>query len=318
MQVTTEHIQPYDANRDAADVYALWQASLSSKWPLTQERLQKVLNGNEPQHFVARINGKVVGFVATLKRSYGTEKVGQLLALLIHPDMQRQGIGTALHEAAMEHFRSQDLQSARLGSVSPRFWCGAPDNLPGAVAFFQGRGWDLSSTVYDLSQDLTNYQTPERVIQRLQQEKVTIASAQSQNVTDVLAFEAKNFANWLPQYELCADLGDYRDLLVARDEDGRILGTLIMYSTVQSHPERTDLIWQDLLGENGGAMSAVGVAESERGRGIGIALVAGASEMLKERGVTNCFIDWVELTDFYAKLGYGKWRSYHPSVRNLS
>ncbi|GCE19269.1 GNAT family N-acetyltransferase [Dictyobacter kobayashii] len=316
MQVTTEHIQHYDANRDAADVYALWQAALSSVWPLTQPRLQKVLHGTEPQHFVARINGQIVGFVATFKRSYGAEKVGQLAALLIHPDAHRQGIGSALHDAALDHFRSSGLKSVRLGSVSPRFWCGVPDNLPAAMAFFQAKGWDLSATVYDLAQDLTAYRTPERIIERLNTEKITITSAKSQNVTDVLTFEAKHFANWLPQYEQCADLGDYRDLLVARDEDGRILGTLIMYSP-QSHPERTDMIWQDLLGETAGAMGAVGVAESERGRGIGLALVAGASEVLKERGVKNCFIDWVELTDFYAKVGYDKWRAYHPCVRDI-
>ena len=316
MQVTTEHIQPYDANNDVADVHALWQASLSSVWPINQERLQKVLAGPEPQHFVVRINGKIVGFVATSKHSKNSDKIGQLVALVVDPDVQRQGVGTALLETALNHFRENGIQSVRLGSVSPRFWCGVPDNLPAAQAFFQAKGWDLSATVYDLVQDLTEYKTPTRILQRVEKEKITISSAQHQNITDVLAFEAHNFANWLPQFERCADLGDFRDLLLAHNEAGEIIGTLIMYSE-QSHPDRADVIWQDLLGETAGAMAAVGVAESERGRGIGIALVAGASELLKERGVTNCFIDWVELTDFYAKLGYQKWRAYHPCVRTI-
>ncbi|GCE26895.1 GNAT family acetyltransferase [Dictyobacter alpinus] len=316
MQVTTEHIQPYDENNDLADVHALWQASLSSVWPINQERMQKVLAGPEPQHFVVRMNGHVVGFVATSKHSKASEKIGQLVALVVDPTLQRQGIGTALLDTALNHFREQDIKSVRLGSVSPRFWCGMPENLPAAQAFFQNKGWDLSATVYDLVQDLSDYKTPERILERIEKEKITISSAQQQNITDVLAFEARHFANWLPQYERCADLGDFRDLLVAHDESGEIIGTLIMYSE-QSHPERTDVIWQDLLGETTGAMAAVGVAESERGRGIGIALVAGASELLKERGVGNCFIDWVELTDFYAKVGYEKWRAYHPCVSSI-
>jgi beta-N-acetylhexosaminidase len=85
--------------------------------------------------------------------------------------------------------------------------------------------------------------------------------------------------------------------------------------TPQSHPERTDVIWQTLLGHEAGGIAAVGVAQTARGRGIGIAIVARASEILKEAGVHNCYIDWVELTDFYAKLGYEKWREYRTSVR---
>ncbi len=316
MQVTTEHIQPYDADRDLADVHRLWQAVFSSTWSLNQERLAKVLNGPEPQHFVARINGQLVGFVATLQSSQDTEKKGQLAALLVHPDMQRQGIGTALYDTAMTHFKTTGTNLVQLGSIIPRFWPGIPTHLSAAVAFFRDRGWKPDETVYDISQDLSNYQTPTNIIQRTESEHITITSATSQNVTDVLAFEAKEFPHWLPLYERCAALGDYRDLLAAREDDGRVVGTLIMYSPL-SHPKRADLIWQDILGENGGAIGAVGVDEQERGRGIGIALVAAASELQKQRNVQNCFIDWVVLTDFYAKVGYSKWREYFYYQRSI-
>jgi hypothetical protein len=42
-----------------------------------------------------------------------------------------------------------------------------------------------------------------------------------------------------------------------------------------------------------------------------------ASDVLKARGIKNCYIDWVELTDFYAKLGYAKWRSFATSKRQI-
>jgi beta-N-acetylhexosaminidase len=316
MQITTEHIQPYNADRDLADVHELWQTVFASTWSLNQERMAKILNGPGPQLFVARINGQLIGFVATLLSSNDTERKGQLAALLIHPDMQRQGIGTALHDTAMAHFKATGANVVQLGSIIPRFWPGIPTHLTAAVAFFQAQGWEPIETVYDLSQDLSNYQTAASIIQRTEREHITITSATNQNVTDVLAFEAKEFPHWLALYERCADLGDYRDLLAAREDDGRIVGTLITYSP-QSHPKRADLIWQDILGENGGAIGAVGVDEQERGRGIGIALVAAASELQKQRGVQNCFIDWVTLTDFYAKDGYGKWREYIYSQRTL-
>ncbi|GCF06490.1 GNAT family N-acetyltransferase [Dictyobacter arantiisoli] len=317
MQVTTENIQPYDVNRDAADVYTLWQAALGQTWPITQERLHKVLNGPEPHHFVARVNGEIVGFAATFKSIRDGERIGQLAALIVHPDKQRGGIGTALHDTALAHFQDVEVQDIQLGSITPRFWPGVPTNLPVAVAFFNARGWTTSETVYDLSQDLSTYRTPDAIVERVKKEGITITAATSQNVTDALAFEAKEFSGWLPLYERIADLGDYRDILIARDSDGTVLGTLIMYSAINSHPERIDLIWQGILGEDAGALGAVGVAESARNRGIGIALVAGASELLKSNNVKNSFIDWVTLTDFYAKVGYNKWRKYNYSRRNL-
>lgn len=316
MQVSTEHIQPYDDNRDAANVHALWQEVFAPSWSINQERLSKVLNGPEPQHFVARINRRIVGFAATLQSSKDGKKIGQLAALLVRPDMQRQGIGTALHATALAHLQTTGASVLQLGSIVPRFWPGIPTGLPEAIAFFKARGWESSETVYDLVQDLSNYQTPPSIIQRVEKERITIAVTTSQNVTDALAFEAKEFPGWLALYERCADLGDYRGILTAREEDGRVIGTLIMYSQ-NSHPERTDLIWQDILGENAGAIGAVGVDAQERGRGIGIALVAAASELQKQRAVQNCFIDWVTLTDFYARVGYTKWREYIYSQRSL-
>lgn len=88
-----------------------------------------------------------------------------------------------------------------------------------------------------------------------------------------------------------------------------MVGTLLM-STPCSHISRTDVVWRVLLGSDAGSMSAIGVAASERGRDIGIALVARASNILKERGMRNCYIDWVVITDFYARPGYNKWRAF--------
>ncbi len=316
MQVTQENIQIYDAAHDAEAIAALWQASLGDSWPLAASHIEKVLQGPEAQHFVVKIDGEIVGFAATFRSVQGENKTGHLAALLVAPHMQRQGIGTFLHTTILVAMKEAGVRSVQLGSISPRFWCGVPGNLPHAVAFFRKQGWETSSTVYDLVQDLTGYVTPAGRIERMDQEQINIEGATSENITDVLTFESKEFPNWLGYYMRYADLGDYRDLLVARDAENRVVGTLVMYSS-QSHPERTDVIWQQLLGDAAGAMGAVGVAESERGRGIGIALVACGSEILKARGVQNCYIDWVRITDFYAKLGYEKWREYYLSWREL-
>jgi beta-N-acetylhexosaminidase len=317
MRVTLENIQPYDGANDARLIVELWQTTLGQSWPLEAKRIEQVLAGPEPQHFVVREDGLISGFAATFISRRGGDRTGHLAAILVAPYKQNEGVGTALHETAMAHFRQMGVSTVQLGSITPRFWCGVPTNLPGALAFFRARGWELDAPVYDLAQDLTHYETPAYMWQRMVDEHIRFETMTSQHVTEALAFEMREFPNWLAIFEHHADLGDYRDLLVARDQDGQIVGSLIMY-TPQSHPERADVIWQTLLGQEVGGIAAVGVAQSARGRGIGIAIVARASEILKEAGVRNCYIDWVELTDFYAKLGYEKWREYCVGWRNIS
>ncbi|MBE3558063.1 MAG: GNAT family N-acetyltransferase [Ktedonobacteraceae bacterium] len=320
MPAQEKNIQIYNEQRDLQAVYDLWQTVLGATWPIEYTRFRQVLAGSagspcpQVQHFVARESGQVTGFAATFTSKRGKGLVGHLAALLVDPQQQHKGIGSALHTVALDHLRSSGTSQLHLGGISPRFWCGLPMNLAAALPFFTKRGWEFSEHVFDLVQDLRHYITPEKTWQRMEREHITFETASKKEIGDILAFEAREFPNWVRHFERCAALDDYDDILVARDHLRRVVGTLIMYSP-RSHPERTDVIWQSLLGQNAGAMGVVGVAATERGRGIGIALVARASEILKERGVGNCYIDWVELTDFYARLGYGIWREYALSWR---
>jgi hypothetical protein len=43
---------------------------------------------------------------------------------------------------------------------------------------------------------------------------------------------------------------------------------------------------------------------------VGTAMVARASEILRDRGVRTCLIDWTVREDFYGRLGYRRWRRY--------
>ncbi len=314
MSESAVSIQPYDESRDLTAAYELWQATLAETWPLEFARFRQVLNGPEAQHFVVRDTKRLVGFAATLKGWRGASRAGHLLALLVAPDKQRQGIGSALHEAALHHLQTAHVSVLQLGGIIPRFWCGLPTNLAATRPFFTQHGWEFSNNVFDLMQDLSNYATPAYVQTRMDKEQILFETATEQSIAELLAFEQREFANWTAHYKLCALLGDHHDLLIARDASQSIVGTLLMYSP-HSHPDRTDLIWQLLLGHDAGAMGSVGVAAAERGRGIGLSMVARASELLKERGVRNCYIDWVELTDFYGKVGYTKWREYALSWR---
>jgi beta-N-acetylhexosaminidase len=294
----------------------LWQTTIGQEWPIDFQRFQQILAAPPGTHFVAREQGQVIGFVATAQSPSWDKQMGHMLVLLVAPIWQRKGLGSALHVRALQHLRAARVDSVQLGGRALRFWCGVPENLPGALAFFQAHGWQFIETVYDLTQDLSQYTTPPAIDQRMAEQQITLNTATQANISEVLAFERREFPSWLSLYEHLASLGEYNDILVARDLHGQVAGTLAM-STPQSHPERTDVVWRVPLGYDAGSIGSVGVAQAEQGRGIGIALVARASDLLQARGIHICYIDWVVLTDFYAKLGYKKWRAFRMSKGEL-
>ena len=269
-------------------------------------------------HWVAEASGQLVGFVATQVEHSNSlpNPYGGIAVLLVSPQRQRQGIGTALHEAALSHLKQMDIRQATLGGGgASRFWPGVPTNLPGARAFFETLDWKFSETTYDLVRHLRDYQTPPAIAQQMAKEQIEIRAATANEVDEVLDFERREFPNWMREFQPKALSGDFNDFLIARDRRG-IVGTLLLF-TPQSRRLSANLIWKALLGDDLGGLGAVGVAASERGRGIGLALVAWASELLKSRGVGHSHIDWTGLISFYGRLGYAPWREYHVSEREL-
>jgi predicted N-acetyltransferase YhbS len=70
-----------------------------------------------------------------------------------------------------------------------------------------------------------------------------------------------------------------------------------------------------MLGERAATIGCVGVAAAQHGHGIGTALVASGSEVLRDRGARVCHISWTTRTSFYESLGYVRWRSYRMYQR---
>jgi GNAT superfamily N-acetyltransferase len=313
-------IRPYCAASDAAAVFALWQGAFARTWPLTAPMFAHVIQGPATRpggtHFVALEQGRTVGFVATGINGADPGS-GYIPALFVDPDMQRRGIGTALHKAASDHLRHSGVRHVQLGGGLVRFWPGVPGTLATALAFFQARGWAYAETTYDLLRDLRTYVTPAPIATRMAQAPFQLAPAQEQDWPELLAFQAREFPFWADAYRDAAHFGDYADALIARDAHGRLVGALLMV-TPQSHPERTDAPWTALLGDRLGGLGAVGVAADRRGRGIGLALVARGSEILRERGAAYGFIGWTGLVAFYGRLGYAIWRDYRVSRRDVS
>jgi beta-N-acetylhexosaminidase len=316
-------IRPYRPERDATAVFQLWQVALGREWPLTLALFRQVIESAENltqalDHFIAVDDRTIVGFAATYagRGSASAAAAGSIIALVVTPQSQWRGIGSTLHDAALQHLRDSGVRRVQLGGGGPRFWPGVPADLSSAIHFFQRHSWEFSETSYDMVQTLQGYSTPPKVYQRLERQRVALRIADEQDLSDILAFVAAEFPEWLDAYRSIAGLGDYDDILLAHDAGQRLVGALVMY-TERSNPQRGDVVWQTLLGDRPGALGVVGVAEDARRLGIGSALVARSTELLKARGAAYSFIGWTWALDFYGKLGYTTWRAYEMSWRDL-
>ncbi|HEU5100351.1 MAG TPA: GNAT family N-acetyltransferase [Roseiflexaceae bacterium] len=309
-------IRPYREQEDAAAVYALWQTALGRQWPIGAGDFHKLLT-DFPQYqagdyFVASENDQIVGFVAAqIDRS--NLAFSGIAALFVDPQFQRRGIGTRLHQAALERLREIGAGMVQLGCGGySYFWPGVPDNLPAAKLFFEACGWRFEAPCYDLAQPMQGYRSPHDLAT-----DTIIGLATPGDATALLEFERREFPHWLGAFQPTIEIGDFHELLLARKPTNRaIVGSLILYSPL-AHPSRFDGIWKAMLGEPLSEIGCVGVAEAEQGRGIGTAMVARASEILQQRGAAAVHIGWVYRVDFYGRLGYAKWQAFHMSSRSL-
>lgn len=303
-----------------ADLPALalcWNDAFGEAWHTSPDLLNIMLSADGSciarDHFVARVDGQIVGAVITQTQRESERTPhpsGSIAALYVRRDQQRRGIGRDLLSTAIDYLRGIGIRRVVLGGRVPRLFPGIPTNLPAALDFFRTQGWTGEKHVYDLVRDVSEYVTPKTISARLAADKVSILPAASPaEAADALTMQAAEFPGWYDEFAYPIRVGDYRDVLIAREGDGTVVGTLLMCSP-DAHPTRGETIWRSVLGAGMVGMNAVGVTKTGRGRGIGLALVARGSAILRSRGARNVLIGWTDLVDFYGKLGYKAWREY--------
>jgi beta-N-acetylhexosaminidase len=60
-----------------------------------------------------------------------------------------------------------------------------------------------------------------------------------------------------------------------------------------------------------GLIGCVGVDEAHRSRGVGLGLLCHAIEDMRRRGVEAVFIDSTNKVEWYALVGFQKWKEYY-------
>lgn len=263
-------------------------------WPVLRAGIAAITDG-----LIAESGAGPIGFAAL-------DRAGSIPLVLVQPSSQRRGIGTQLLAEAVALLRECGV--ARIDAASggaSYIWPGVPYDVPGAVAFFAARGWQHSHDVVDMVTDLGSYRTPVLAEESQARSEIGIARAGHADVSDVLAFETAAFPSWVRWFQ-----GADRQILVARDNEGDVAGTLLF-----DGPD-ADTVFAPILGPAAGTIGCVGVAPQAHGQGIGTALVVRASQLLSQAGTRACHIGWTTRESFYARCGYQMWRRYAMLSRN--
>ena len=308
-------IRPYHPAKDEQAVFALWNSLLGDTWPLSLHTFHNItldsIAYQEGDHLIAEDEHTILGFLATQTKpkKHQAQPRGEIMLLLVEKTKQRTGIGRRLLTAGLAHLQRKGMRDVQLGGGgNAYFWPGVPTNLPGAVSFFEALGWHYTETSVDMVMNLKEYATPAFVWERIRPQHLVFQIANQHNFSDLLRFEKVNFPQWYGYFLSRREKKQYGDVLCVKDHTNAIVGTVIVES---------DPMWEQLLGKNTGTIGALGVAERMRGQGIGLALAAKATEMLKIRNMTTSYLGWTWLIEWYGMLGYTVWRDYQMSWKRL-
>lgn len=340
-------ITPYEPNTPSDALHAIWQSTLGTNpaYTLPPAKLHALLNYPTARVFLASSGGEAIGWALTYTIRAGCAPDpkaqhlrGGLSAIVVHPDHQRRGFGSALHAAALDYLedavrgsfgrstppaRAGEIQ---LGSAFPRIFPGVPDTLP-ALDFFGARGWTLRERATDLygrlptSVDLTRFTAPAEA------RGVVFRPATPADGDALMALEYAEFGGycgWPDLFAVLLSAGRTADIHLAVRE-GRIIGATV--AAMPGSPAHERLAWPDVLGESPrgrltagtacAAIACVGVSAGARGTGAGVGLTAAAMLELTRRGADGVFIDWVAMLGFYERFGVRGWEAPYVTATRV-
>jgi GNAT superfamily N-acetyltransferase len=285
-----------NASLHGSAVIELWDRVLGSRWPIHPHTLLDAM----PLGYGIESHGRLIGAI-------GFDATGAISFIIVDGARRREGIGTSLHDAAVDHLSSASPQW-RLGGPHT-IWRGVPDDLPDAARFFEALGWSLGASLADLAMPLADFSLDPSFIARARSAGVTFMRAAAVDASEVISYEEREHPEWANYFRERFP-GEPESVLLGRDMAGHVIAALLIDLPPQ-HPGR----WSRILGEDMAEIGCVGVAASRNGGGIGTALVGLATEEVKGAGAPVAFLAWTTRVSFYERLGYRLWHEYRMAAR---
>ncbi|KAH8697305.1 acyl-CoA N-acyltransferase [Talaromyces proteolyticus] len=311
------HITNSMSDEDFEKIWQMWQ-TIFPKWPIERQRMEILLRQVPVpgQHYIHE-KGFCLSFLAD-----GAQ--GKIAAVGVLREYRGKGLGTAFIKKAQDGLRiaarangEGELKSLEIGSQTPRFWPQVPMDFPSEVKdFFLRRGFHKSTKpiIRDFYKDIRGDVAPPKVLERVSKMNFRFSPWSPELYEECITKQRATFS-WFKGYEVLAAYNQHHEVMVAFDPD---TNTQIGWTLMCSHSAILTNIYAFMplmpSKEKTGLIAAVGVDESARGKGVGLALMVKAIENMRERGIEGVFIDSVVIQGFYERLGFKPCWEYESFV----
>jgi len=279
--------------KDIGEVVPLLNRCLAAD-PITSELFQRkvLLDINyDPRGALVAVEGaKIVGFALGIVRTFKLEDSAPdfdrswITLFGVDEPYRRQGIGTRLLEGLEEYFKARECKMTIISGYAPNYFVPGidPQTYPEALEFFSKRGFTEVYRPLSMDSDLVRLQTPAWSIEK---EKSLIEAG--------VKFEPYN-------PELILPLLDFMKVEFPGDWQRFLRDAMTRITTGEYHPTNLWIAHADgkVLGfamhDNGCRFGPFGVAQSERGRGIGVVLLLKILNGMKAKGLHNAWFLWTD------------------------
>jgi GNAT superfamily N-acetyltransferase len=302
----------------------LWNNELGTSFPMREELFaQNSFDDNNvcyesSQMVVDEIHEQVIGFVIVKRWQEGLDvnignHTGWIQAILVDHRFRNQGIGSKLLKHAEATLIENGVNKILLGKDPWHYFPGIPKEFPDTAEWFERKGYQFAGKEFDL---VATYLGQEAT-KLPQMDGVTFELLNQRDQTSFLKFLNRCFpGRW--EYEAIHYFqkgGTGREFVVLK-KAGRIIG-FCRINDDESPMVAQNVYWAPLFSESLGGVGPLGIVNQERGHGYGLAIVEAGIAFLRQRGIRHIVIDWTGLVDFYKKLGYTIWKSYHTYEKNV-
>ena len=295
-------LRDYDPLYDAGDAYRLWQES--GCYPLTPSLFARYVSGRRAYRsgdaVVAERDGNIVGLgIIDAGRRGGAARHASIILVLVDLKERGQGLGSAIVRELEHWIQSEGVDTVHAGGW---FWPGIPVEPAAPLEFFKSLRYEPGQEVFDLVIPLSGFQASSKTGDLLRSLGVEARFLSSTDLASAIEYQLREFPWWVdPLLDILPyDMEDV--LLLLRGDE--VIGCAMAF-TPSSRTIVAGLQRQAELETPIGALGAVGIAESWRGKGLGIAMCEMAARHIEAAGATHIYVEEVEqhIVPFYLKMG---------------
>lgn len=291
---------------DEVQVINVWNQCLT-KDPVSTEIYHKkiLLDPNfDPELCLVAVDGNdsVIGYCLGIVRKYpygdrGTEpERGWIPVMFVHPDYQRQGIGSELVNLVHEKFDALERTNITLGAYSPNYFFPGPDKdaYSGSIPFFESFGYENLGEAVGMDMVLYNFTIPKGIQEQKdnleKKHGIKIIPFTKEYTLPLVEFLEDNFSGgWARNVRetLMKFKGEER-IMLAVDKDANIMGYC-----------------QRAIDDLEGHYGPFGVSEKMRGKKIGSILFYEMVWDMYCRGIYHVWLAWTNgaAQRFYDRAG---------------